>query len=222
MKKWTLLDRALTPDGKALTLHEHDGNYTIRVDGADLMSTRQHTSEEKLAELACAGLRERRGARVLVGGLGFGYTAKAALAAVGPDARVVIAELMEPVILWNRNPAYPLAASTLADPRVEVVSGDVADVLRARAGAFDAILLDVDNGPAALSSPRNAPLYGETGLAAVHSALRPAGCVGYWSAVEDPAFEKRMRKAGFAVEVESARSHRTGGSRHTLFLGRRR
>ena len=149
MKKWTTVDQALTPDGKTISLNEHDGSYAIRVAGIPLMSTRQHASEEKLAELACARVREIRRARVLVGGLGFGFTLKAALAALAADATVVMAEILGSVIAWNRNPAFPLAAEALADPRVVVLQQDVGEVIREARGSFDSIILDVDNGPAA-------------------------------------------------------------------------
>src|SRR5688500_2472281 len=120
MKKWTLLDQAQTPDGGVIALHEHDGKYTIRVNGADLMSTRQHASEEKIAELACAPLATTRAPRVLIGGLGFGFTLRAALAKLPSDAKVLVAELMQAVIDWNTDPKYQLAADAVADPRVKI------------------------------------------------------------------------------------------------------
>ena len=220
MKKWTTVDQALTPDGNTISLHEHDGSYAIRVDGIPLMSTRQHASEEKLAELACAGLRGIRHARVLVGGLGFGFTLKAALAAVAADATVVMAEILGAVIAWNRNPAFPLAADWLADPRVTVLQQDVGAVIRQARGSFDSIILDVDNGPAALSTGENARIYDYTGLHNAQAALRPSGCLAVWSVAPDPAFEKLMTQAGFRVEVRRCRSHVKSGSWHTLFLGR--
>lgn len=217
MKKWTTVDHALTPDGKTISLHEHDGSYAIRVDGVPLMSTRQHASEEKLAELACARLRGVRHARVLVGGLGFGFTLKAALAALAADATVVLAEILGAVIAWNRDPAFPLAVNALADPRVTVLQRDVGEVIREARGSFDSIILDVDNGPAALSTCGNGRLYEYTGLHDARAALRPAGCLAFWSVAPDPAFERLMTQAGFVVEVQRCRSH---GSWHTLFLGR--
>src|SRR5688572_11603746 len=128
MKKTERLDEATTPDGTVLTLFRHDREYTIRVSGVELMSTRQHHSEDKLAELVCTPLRETPGARVLIGGLGFGFTLKAALAALGPDAHVMVVELMAPVIAWNRNPDYELAGAALADERVDLRHDDVANV----------------------------------------------------------------------------------------------
>src|ERR1017187_6670302 len=164
MKKWTTLERALTPDGKTISLHEHDGSYTIRVDGAVLMSTRQHGSEEKIAELACAHLKGKRRARVLIGGLGFGSTLKAALSAVAPDATVVVAEILAAVIAWNRNPSFPLAAAAMADPRAIVLQQDVFEAIRQQRNSFDSIVLDVDNGPGALTTDGNDRLYRFAGL----------------------------------------------------------
>ena len=220
MKKWTAVDRALTPDGKTVSLQEHDGSYAILVDGAMLMSTRQHGSEEKLAELACAHLHGKPGARVLIGGLGFGFTLGASLAALGADATVVVAEILDAVIAWNRNPSFPLAAEAMRDPRVLVVRRDVADVIRESRGGFDSIVLDVDNGPAALSADGNRRLYDRAGLELARAALRPGGCVAVWSVAPDPAFEKLLAGAGFLVDARRCRARATSGGRHTLFLGR--
>jgi spermidine synthase len=220
VKKWTTVDQALTPDGKTISLEEHDGSYAIRVAGIPLMSTRQHASEEKLAELACARVRGMRHARVLIGGLGFGFTLKAALAAVAEDASVVMAEMLGAVIAWNRNPAFPLAAAWLADPRVTVLQQDVGEVIHAARGSFDSIILDVDNGPAALSTDGNGRLYDYRGLHNARAALRPAGCLAVWSVAPDPAFERLMTQAGYSVEVQRCRSHGSSGRWHTLFLGR--
>lgn len=220
MKKTNLLAEATTPDGEALTLHEHDGTYSIRIAGQELMSTRRFASEEKLAELACAHVRTAKGARVLIGGLGFGFTARAALANLGPDASVTIAELLPPVIAWNENPDYPLAKDVLADKRVRVVQRDVYKVINEVRPGFDAIMLDVDNGPQAMTDESNARLYEEVGLAQARAALRKGGCLGIWSAAEDPRFAKRLSKAGFQVTVERARAHATSGGWHTLFLAR--
>ena len=220
MKKWTAVDRALTPDGKTISLEEHDGSYFIRVDGAPLMSTRQHASEERIAELACEHLKGKRNTRVLIGGLGFGFTLKATLAALPADATVVVAEILAAVIDWNRNPAYPLAAHALADPRVSVVHRDVAEAMRAEHGGFDSIILDVDNGPAAFTTGGNDRLYDATGLRLTRSTLRPGGCVAYWSAAPDAAFKTLLAQAGFTVEVHRSRARGNAGARHTLFLGR--
>jgi spermidine synthase len=219
VKKTTLLEEARTPDGRTFTLVEHDGCYTIRVDGSELMSTRRHRSEEVLAEVPCARLAGRPRPCVLIGGLGFGYTLRAALDALPRDASVVVVELMACVIDWNRNPAYRLAAEPLADPRVRVVRDDVAEVLRRELDAWDAVLLDLDNGPATLCVDSNDVLYQPAGLRRLRASLRRGGWAAIWSAGPDAAFERRMVQAGFAVEVHRPRAHGTAGARHTLFLG---
>ena len=220
MKKWTCVETVKMPDGKTISLNEHDGNYFIRVDGADLMSTRRHASEEKIAELACAHVAAIRGARVLIGGLGFGFTLKAALSVLAADATVVMVEILAAVVAWNRNPAFHLAACALADPRVIVLRKDVGEVIRESRGSFDSIILDVDNGPAALSAESNHRLYDSEGLHLARAALRPGGCVAIWSAAPDPAFEKLMARVGFEVDVQRCRAHANSGGWHTLFIGR--
>jgi spermidine synthase len=220
MKPTILRDRAVTPDGQPLTLHEHDGVFTIRVGTVELMSSRQHHSEERLAEIACAGLRERPRARVLIGGLGMGFTLRAALGRLGADADVVVAELMPAVIRWNQTPDYGLGADALADPRVAMVEGDVVNVLRDSPGRFDAVILDVDNGASGLSVGSNDRLYSLKGLSRTAAALRPGGCLAVWSAGDDPAFADRLGRAGFAVKTERASVHAGGGGWTTLFLGR--
>jgi spermidine synthase len=219
VKKWTRVDKTLTADGKTISLHEHDGSYTIRVDGATLMSTRQHASEEKLAELACAHLKGKCRARVLIGGLGFGFTLKASLSALAPDATVVVAEILAAVVAWNRNPSFNLAVGETEDPRVTVLHQDVGEVIREARGDFDSIVLDVDNGPAALSTEGNNRLYDHAGLHSTITALRPEGCLAVWSVAPDPAFERLMTSAGFRVEVRSCRSRSNSGRWHTLFFG---
>lgn len=221
MKPTRLLDQATTPDGAPLTLSEHDGVYTIRVGSMDLMSTRQHLSEERLAELACVGLRERQRAAVLIGGLGLGFTLRETLRHVAADATVVVAELMPAVIAWNRNPAYALAADAIEDPRVEIVVGDVADVLATSRGRFDCIMLDVDNGALALTAAANRGLYATSGLATARTALKPRGRLAVWSADADRPFVARMKQAGFAVHVATCPTHPTGKTRNSIFIGTR-
>jgi spermidine synthase len=219
MKQWTVLDSAETPDGRKLVLAEHDGTYSISVGGSELMSTRKHNSEEKLAQIACMGLRNKRRARVLIGGLGLGFTLRAALAAVGPDATVVQSEILPSVVAWNRNPAYGLAFRELEDKRVEIALEDVAVVIRQSPGGFDAIMLDVDNGPAALTADGNQGLYVLSGLKAARAALRPGGRIVYWAAAPDHPFEKLMGQAGFHVDVQRCSAHTTSGGWHTLYVG---
>lgn len=221
MKPTRLLDQATTPDGTPLALYEHDGDFSIRVGGVPLMSTRQHHSEERLAELACAGLRDRRRAAVLIGGLGLGFTLRETLRHVAADATVVVAELIPAVIAWNRDPTFGLAADVIDDPRVEIVTGDVADLLDASPGRFDRIMLDVDNGASALTAAANRGLYSARGLGTARAALRSGGRIAVWSADADPLFVSRMEKAGFAVEVCKARTHTTSGGWNSIFVGTR-
>jgi spermidine synthase len=221
MKPLERLDTATAPDGTVLTLYRHDGDYAIRLGGVELMSTRRHASEERLGEIACLPLREAPGVQVLIGGLGFGFTLRAALRSLGADARVVVVELLEAVVRWNTHPDYALAGAALQDPRVELRRADVADVLRESAGHFDAILLDVDNGAAPLTTRGNAALYRDTGIRAAAAALRPGGQVVYWSADEDRTFERALRRAALHVEVVRERAHARSGVRHVLYVGSR-
>lgn len=220
MKKLERLAEARTPDGTVLVLQRHDGDYLIRADGAELMSTRRHHSEDQLAALACAPLCDRAGARVLIGGLGFGFTLKAALRALRSDAHVVVAELVRAVIDWNENADYALAGAAMRDPRVDVQHADVADVLRESAGQFDAIMLDVDNGPDPMTTSGNGALYTDAGIRMSAAALRPGGRLAYWSAQDDRQFERTLRRAGLAVETARVWSHGTSGTLHTLFVAR--
>jgi spermidine synthase len=220
MKRYERLDEAAAPDGTVLTLYRHDRDYYIHADASPLMSTRRHASEDRLAEVVCEPLRMASGARVLIGGLGLGFTLKAALRLLPADAGVVVAELVEAVIRWNLEPAYDLSAGALADPRVTLRHADVADVLAASPGAFDGIVLDVDNGAEALTTASNARLYGEAGIATAVAALRPGGRLAYWSAGADPAFAEALRRAGLAVEAVSAPAHGRKGPRHVIYVGR--
>ncbi len=219
MKRATELERVTTPDGSVLALVERDGEYALRVNGRELMSTRHCHSEEQLGVVACQARASLPRACVLVGGLGLGFTLRGALATLRGDARVVVAELMAEVVEWNRNPAYPLAAAALADRRTEVVVGDVADVIARSTERFDAIMLDADNETTQMNTAGNSSLYQTAGLANVRKALRPGGTVVYWSAAEDPPFAKRLAASGFAVDVRRVRQHATAGGHHVLFVG---
>lgn len=220
MKRLERLGEATAPDGTLLTLYRRDGAYAIRVGLVELMSTRRFHSEEKLAEVVCLPLRDRPGARVLIGGLGFGFTLRAALRVLPPDAHVVVAEIVGEIIDWNRNPEYPLAGEALADPRVEVLHDDVANVLRESPGRFDAIMLDVDNGAQALTTGGNAGLYRSRGVRRAAAALRPGGRLAYWSADEDPRFAAVLRQEGLSVETVRVRAHATSGGKHSLLVAR--
>jgi spermidine synthase len=219
MKPWTRLGEAITPDGKTVALFERDGTYSLRVNGAELMSTRQHASEERLAELVCSGLVPGCRPRVLIGGLGFGFTLTAALRVLPPDAKVIVAELMPAVVAWNKDPAHRLAAQALADRRTSVVLEDVFAIIAAEARTFDSIMLDVDNGPDAMVTAGNDKLYRETGLSLAYGALKGGGRLGVWSARPEPQFAKLMTKVGFETEVHRVKAHENGGSWHTLFVG---
>jgi spermidine synthase len=220
MKKFERLDEATAPDGTVLTLFRHDGEYVIRVGVVPLMSTRQHHSEEKIAELACSPVRETPDARVLVGGLGFGFTLSAVLRVLRADARVVVAEIVAAIIDWNGNPDYELAGPALRDERVDVRHDDVMNVMRNSVGAFDAIILDVDNGADALTTAGNAQLYGDSGIRTAVAALRPAGLLAYWSAGDDRAFVASLRRAGHTVATTRVGRHAGSRRMHTIFVVR--
>jgi spermidine synthase len=218
VKKWNLLERTPTPDGSTLTLYEHDGEYVLRVNGRELMSNKRHASELRLGELG--GDLCKAGGRILIGGLGLGFTLRGALKMAGPSAEVVVCELLDEVVRWNRNPAYPLAHAELADPRTEVVVGDVFDTITAARESFDAILLDADNGTTAMMTEGNERLYMTSGLALVRAALAPGGTAVYWSATREPELERSLRKLGFTVRTEVIRAYGVGGPRHSLIIGR--
>jgi spermidine synthase len=223
MKPQTSLGRVTTPDGNTLLLYVRDGVYSIRVNGLELMSSRAHGSEEALARLGCTFLGKKKEPRVLVAGLGMGYTLRAALDCLPGDARVMVSEYFSAVVDWCRGPLAPLAGNPLDDPRVSVRQGDVASLVSRQSGFFDAVLLDVDNGPSALTVSSNARLYSETGVAMFYRALRPGGVLALWSADHpEKAFCRRLRKTGFDVRTETVLV-RPGakGPRHTILLAQR-
>lgn len=222
MQPWELLGKTATPAGDDMTLMRRAGEYVIFASGKPLMSSRMHGSEEALATLGCEHLPGRSSPAVLVGGLGMGFTLRATLAQVPADARVVVAELVPAVVTWNEGPLGPLADHPLKDPRVSVEVGDVGKVLRLSAGRFDAVLLDIDNGPDAFTTTGNAWLYSNAGVTALHQSLTPGGVATVWSAWEDRKFEQRMRWAGFEVDVVRVRARlEAGGPRHVIFRGLR-
>ena len=217
---WELLGSTHTPDGSELTLVRRGGELVILADGKALMSSRMHGSEEGLATIGCARARLLEAPCVLVGGLGMGYTLRATLDVLPDDASVVQAELLPAVVAWNRGPLGPLADHPLDDPRVRVELGDVAELLAASTGRFDAILLDVDNGPRAFTQEGNGGLYGDEGLRAIRTALRPGGVLAVWSAWDDTKFEHRLRHHGYIVATEHVRARlKKGGPVHTIFVG---
>ena len=220
MSVWMTLDRAQTSDGSEMTLASRDDHYVIRVDGQDLMNSNSHGSEEKLARYGCAGLAEKPGARVMIGGMGMGFTARAALDVLGADAVVDVVELVGAVVRWNRDVLGHLAGSPLADARTNVIDGDVADVIAGASACYDAILLDVDNGPVALTTFQNKRLYSVDGLRAAARALCPGGMLALWSGFEDAGFTARLRAAGFTVDVKRVLANGGSSRRHVLWLAR--
>jgi len=223
MKPFLQLAQACTPDGAELTLHAHDVHFYLRVNRQPLMGTNASESEKILAQLACEGLRGKPGVRVLIGGLGFGFTLRRVLELVGNDAHIEVAELLPQVVAWNREFLSAVNGLLLEDKRVQVVVEDVFQVIaRAPAGHFDAILLDVDNGPIAMVQDGNARLYQAQGFAAITQALKPGGRVTFWSASTDHAFAKRLGKAGFKVATVAAKAYaQAKRCAHTIFVADR-
>jgi spermidine synthase len=217
-----LLGETTTPDGSDIKLTRRTNEYIILADGKTLMSSRMHGSEEALATFACRNLGTVEEPRVLIGGLGMGFTLRAALDLLPSDAKVVVAELVPAIVEWNRGPLGPLANHPLRDKRVKIEVGSVLVSIGLRRSYFDTVLLDVDNGPAAFTTPQNSMIYADSGLAAIRAALKSGGVLAVWSAREDRKFEQRLRYGGFVVQVERVRGRlKKGGPRHTIFLARR-
>ena len=222
MLSWVLIDTTTVPGtGERLRLLQRGTEFSIRLDDGVLMGSRLRGSEEALARLGCEGLADRPMARVLIGGLGMGFTLRAALDALGPAAEVTVAELVPAVAKWVRGPLAALSDDALADPRVRLHEGDVGRLIRASRTAFDAILLDVDNGPEGLTRPQNDSLYDGAGLQAARAALRPGGVLGVWSAVPDASFTQRLGRCGFLVREAPVHAHGKRGTRHMIWLARR-
>lgn len=221
MLPWVLIEKSATPDGGALELWRRGEEFSIRTAGHELMGSRMHGSEARLAELCVAALGSAAQQRVLIGGLGCGYTLAAALSVLGPRARVCVDEISPAVIAWNRGVLGALAGHPLRDRRVHLQEADVVDDLMRGKDPLELILLDVDNGPSALSQARNAWLYQGDGLARARARLGPGGVLGVWSAGPDPRFVKRVRAVGFAVEEHRVRASGARGKRHVVWLARR-
>lgn len=219
MNPWVLLDQTEVPgDGAAMKLFQRAFEFSISVKSEELMNSRMHGSEDALAELACQRVADRETPRVLIGGLGMGFTLRAALDHLGSNAEVVVAELVPAVVKWNRTHLADLAGRPLEDPRVIVRESDVGLVIKEKPATYDAIMLDVDNGPDALTHEGNDRLYTRGGIAVAQTALKPGGILGIWSAEPDAAFTKRLRGAGFKVEEVTVRARKTKGRRHTVWL----
>jgi spermidine synthase len=220
---WEKIDRAKVPGhDDEIALFRRGTEYSIRTAGTELMNSRLHGSEDALAEISCRRLKRSTGHRILIGGLGMGFTLAAALDNLKPDARVTVSELIPAVVAWNREHLGHLAGSPLDDPRVSVEIEDVSETMMKKANAWDAILLDVDNGPDGLTRQANDQLYGESGLAIAFSALRSGGILSVWSSGEDPAFTRRLKQLGFRTETHTVRARKTGkGGRHTIWLAKK-
>ena len=215
-----LLDTAQIPGGATLRLFQHGADFAIMLGMSDLMNSRMSGSEEALATIGCASLAAHPRPRVLVGGLGMGFTLRALLGVLGKGAEIVVAEIVPKIVEWARGPMAPLFGDCLDDPRVTVRIGDVADAIAA--GGWDAILLDVDNGPDGLSMPGNDRLYGVAGIARARIALAPGGVLAVWSAAPDKPFANRLRGAGLGVVEHQVRARSNGkGPRHVIWIATR-
>lgn len=222
MIPWVLLGSARVPgDDGEMRLYQRGSEFSIRVDHYELMNSRGHGSEDALGTLAAERIRGRSRARVLVGGLGMGFTAAALLKDLENGGEVVVAELVPEVVVWNHGPLGAVAEHPLADPRLTVREADVAQVIRTERGAWDAILLDVDNGPAGMTTDANDWLYSLDGLRASFAALRPAGVFAVWSSGDDASFTKRMKQAGFVTEQIRVRDRGSAGARYLIWIGSR-
>ncbi|SDS55776.1 Spermine/spermidine synthase [Halopseudomonas xinjiangensis] len=226
MKRFVLLDTAPIPnDGGALCLFEYGEDFVIKLQsgkGGQLMNTRMHGSEDALASIPCKRIASRPKTRVLIGGLGMGFTLASALEHLQPDASVSVAELVPGVIEWNRGALGARAGHPLQDSRAHIINDDVAAVLKSETSVFDAIMLDIDNGPEGLTHQNNTWLYSLSGLGACATALRPGGVLAVWSASMDQKFPARMAQAGFSTEQVQVYAHGNRGAKHTIWIGTRK
>ncbi|HEX7789644.1 MAG TPA: hypothetical protein VF523_06530 [Burkholderiales bacterium] len=219
MIPWTLLDTAQIPGGGELRLMRRGAEFSIKLGQNELMNSRLSGSEQALATLACRRIQTRERPRMLIGGLGMGFTLRAALAVLGPKAEIVVAELVPSVVAWARGAMAEMFAGSLTDPRVTIREEDVSQLIRSAREAYDTILLDVDNGPEGLTRESNDALYDLKGLTAARVALRPGGVLAVWSSGPDPRFTQRLRKAGFDVnEVPVRANGPRGGARHVIWI----
>lgn len=221
MIPWEKLDKENTAAGAELALFRRGEEYVIRINGHDLMGSRLHDSEEELATRGCAECATKANARVLVGGLGLGFTLRAALNTLMPTAEVHVAELVPAVVRWNRDVLAHLAGRPLEDPRVTVIEGDVVQTIATAKNSYDAIMLDVDNGPDAFTIDTNASMYGRKGIARIATALRPRGVFSLWSVGGDPKFTERLKQGGFTAKAVQVPARKGTGMRHTLWIAQK-
>ncbi|NLS07784.1 hypothetical protein HGP14_31595 [Rhizobium sp. P32RR-XVIII] len=220
MLPWIQLDSATIPgEGGELRLKQRGSEFSIMLGSNELMNSRLSGSEEALATLSYERIKSRKHPKVLIGGLGMGFTLRAALAVLPADAEVVVAELVPAVVAWARGPMTDVFKGCLDDPRVLIQQGDVGEAIRSARASFDAILLDVDNGPDGLTRKSNDRLYDFNGIRASRDALRPGGVLAVWSSAPDPRFTRRLRDSGFSVDAVNARANgKRGGARHVIWL----
>ena len=220
MIPWVQIDTARVPGADVeLRLMRRGDEFSMMLGPSELMNSRLSGSEEALATLACRRIETVKGPRLLIGGLGMGFTLRAALAVLGTEARIIVAELVPAVIAWARGPMADIFGDSLTDPRASICRADVVDVIQSHSSAFDAILLDVDNGPEGLIRKANDALYNPGGLKAIRRALRPGGVLAVWSSGPNPLFAKRLRDAGFDVsEVAVRATARRSGARHVIWF----
>ena len=222
MIPWERLDTAEVPGGGQLKLSRRGTEYSIMVGTIELMNSRLSGSEEALATLTQERIADRDEAHVLIGGLGMGFTLRAALAVAGPKGRLTVSELVPAIVTWARGPMAELFDGCLDDPRVSISQGDIGELIAAKKEAFDAILLDVDNGPEGLTRRENDRLYDTKGLARTYAALRPGGVLAVWSSGPDSSFTTRLQRTGFAVEEVKVRARqKKRGARHVIWLATR-
>ena len=223
MIPWSLLDTAQIPGGgDELRLLRRGAEFSIKLGNNELMNSRLSATEQALATIACEKIRARARPRILIGGLGMGFTLRAALVVLGMQAQIIVAELVPAVVAWARGPMAELFGNSLADPRVLIKETDVGDLIRSGRSAYDAILLDVDNGPEGMTREANDRLYDLDGLAAAYMALRPGGVLAIWSSAPDAKFTARLRKTGFDVEENPVRAKGPqGGAQHFIWIAMR-
>jgi spermidine synthase len=220
MIPWVLLDTAQIPgDGGELRLKRRGAEFSIMLGNNELMNSRLSGSEEALAKLSCLRLQGRERPKILIGGLGMGFTLRAALAELGSEAQITVAELLPAVVAWARGPMAEVFGDSLSDSRVRIFEGDVGRLIRSGRATYDAILLDVDNGPEGLTRKANDGLYDLPGLSSARAALTPGGVLAVWSSAPNEAFTQRLRTVGFRVDEVGARANGTrGGARHTIWI----
>ena len=222
MIPWSLLDKAQVPGGGELRLMRRGTEFSIKLGTQELMNSRLSGTEQALATIGCAKIKARAKPSILIGGLGMGFTLRAALTVLGKQAQIVVAELVPAVVAWARGPMAKLSGDSLSDPRVRIHEGDVRDLIRSGHSVYDAILLDVDNGPEGMTRKANDRLYDLKGLRAAHAALRVGGVLAVWSSAPAPKFTARLRKAGFAVIESPVRAKGPqGGAQHFIWTATR-